>query len=193
MYVLPPCELQCVSGPLKISSSRCGVGLIYQTLEAPSRQSQLLPTSSLGNFDTFASRKPAPGFGRRSLPTAGVSSHLRLITELLMSLWHRDWLMTLTGQFQGSPAAAGSSDVEWPWKSSTGRNALFVMTWSMRADRWRRFGPSHRSAAVLAWVLDVFLCPPLVWIYLYFPMLRFISCAAEQRQVVRITNPATCL
>lgn len=128
MYVFPPCELQCVSGPLKISSSRCSIGLIYQTLEATSRQSQLLPTSSLGNFDTFASRKPAPGFGRRSLPRAGVSSHLRLITELLMSLWHRDWLMTLTGQFQarrqqqdpwmwsglGRARAGGTRSLLWP-------------------------------------------------------------------------------
>lgn len=154
MYVFPPCEPQRVSGPLKTSSSRCSIGLIYQTLEATSRQSQLLPTS--GQLWHVCIQKTSLGIQPAFLTHGG---------RLLSSPSHHgasDELVTsgLTNDFEG-PVSAGSSDVEWPWKSSTGRNALFVMTWSMRADRWRRFGRSHRSAAVLARVLDVFLCPLL--------------------------------
>lgn len=103
------------------------------------------------------------------------------------------------GPVSHSPTAAGSSDAEWPRKSSTappdgtdGRNALCYdlinASWSM--TEVRSLPPLWCSVSLGIRCVPL---PPLVWIYRYFPMLRFISCAAEQRQVVRITNPATCL
>lgn len=172
MYVFPPWELQCVSGPLKMSSSRCSMGLIYQTLEATSRQTQLLPTSSLGNFDTFASRKPASGFSRRLL-------HHGASDEFVTS-----GLRTSKGQFQASEELDSSvCSIRRSWSYD-------LIDASRSMTEVRSLPPLWCSVRLGIRCVPL---PPLVWICLYFPMLRFISCAAEQRQVVRITNPATCL
>lgn len=86
LFSHPACrQLQPGSGPLKTLPCRRSI-LTCQALEANCRQSQLLPTSSVATFDTFASRKAAAGSSRLFLTAPGVFSHLRLITELLMKL-----------------------------------------------------------------------------------------------------------
>lgn len=149
LFSHPACrQLQPGSGPLKTLPCRRSI-LTCQTLEANCRQSQLLPTSSVAAFDTFASRKAAAGSSRLLLTAPGVFSHLRLITELLMKLVTSG----LTNGFErrarpGSGLADGSrslrvlhpgaSDVARPRRGLTappdekaGLNQLFVMSRSI--------------------------------------------------------------